>query len=262
MLTNTHSVGTVRDATIAWRTRQKTPDAEDYWWSLPVVGETDDSFLSDMNGFHVKEPDVVHAIESAASGPVAEGSIGGGTGTVCFEFKGGIGTASRRVRAGGSAYTVAVLLQCNCGLRPQLTIAGVPVGREIPESPAYEHEAGSILVVLATDAPLLPQQLKRLARRGAMGLARVGSISGNGSGDLFVAFTTANVADRSTGGTLAAKYLPNGELDPLFEAAAQATEEAIVNALVAAETMTGRDGHVAIGLPHDKLKAALAKYRR
>jgi L-aminopeptidase/D-esterase-like protein len=262
MLTNTHSVGTVRDATIAWRTKRKGADAEDYWWSLPVVGETDDSFLNDMNGFHVKEQDVFQAIDGARTGPLAEGSVGGGTGTVCFEFKGGIGTSSRRVRIGSGAYTLGVLLQCNCGLRPQLTIAGVPVGREIPERRAYDQEAGSILVVIATDAPLLPQQLKRLARRGAMGLARLGSTSGNGSGDLFVAFSTANVADRSTGAPLTASYLPNGELDPLFAAAAQATEEAIVNALVAADTMTGADGHVAIGLPHDKLKAALAKYNR
>jgi D-aminopeptidase len=262
MLTNTHSVGVVRDATIAWRVQHAGPDEEGYWWSLPVVGETFDGFLNDINGFHVKPAHVTAAIDTAKGGPVAEGNVGGGTGMVCFEFKGGIGTSSRKVATKEGAYTLGVLVQCNCGRRPQLAIAGVPVGREIPEHPAYEQETGSILIVIATDAPLLPQQLKRVARRASMGLARLGSISGNGSGDLFVAFSTANPGAGASSGLRTASFLPNDDLDPVFEAAVQATEEAIVNALVAADTMTGVDGHTAIALPHDRLKAALAKYGR
>jgi D-aminopeptidase len=260
MLTNTHSVGVVRDATIAWRVKHAGPDEEGYWWSLPVVGETWDGFLNDINGFHVKDKHVFEAIDRAAGGPVAEGSVGGGTGMVCFEFKGGIGTSSRKIVTKEGAYTLGVLVQCNCGRRPQLTIAGVPVGREIPEHPAYEQETGSILIVIATDAPLLPQQLKRVARRAAMGLARLGSVSGNGSGDLFVAFSTANSGAGASSGLRTASFLPNDDLDPVFEGTVQATEEAIVNALVAADTMSGVDGHTAIALPHDRLKAALAKY--
>jgi D-aminopeptidase len=168
MLTNTHSVGVVRDATIAWRVKHAGPDKEGYWWSLPVVGETWDGFLNDVNGFHVKDKHVFEAIDSAAGGPVAEGNVGGGTGMVCFEFKGGIGTASRRLATKEGTFTLGVLVQCNCGRRPQLTITGVPVGREIPEHPAYEQETGSILIVIATDAPLLPQQLKRVARRAGV----------------------------------------------------------------------------------------------
>jgi len=262
MLTNTHSVGVVRDATIAWRVKHAGSDKEGYWWSLPVVGETWDGFLNDVNGFHVKDKHVFEAIDSAAGGIVAEGNVGGGTGMVCFEFKGGIGTASRRLATKEGAFTLGVLVQCNCGRRPQLTIAGVPVGREIPEHPAYEQETGSILIVIATDAPLLPQQLKRVARRAAMGLARLGSVSGNGSGDLFLAFSTANADAGGAGGLRTASFLPNDDLDPVFEGAVQATEEAIVNALVAADTMTGVDGHTAIRLPHDRLKTVLAKYNR
>jgi D-aminopeptidase len=262
MLTNTHSVGVVRDATIAWRVKHAGPDEEGYWWSLPVVGETWDGFLNDINGFHVKAEHVFEAIDGAKGGPVAEGSVGGGTGMVCFEFKGGIGTSSRKLTTKEGAFTLGVLVQCNCGRRPQLTIAGVPVGREIPEHPAYEQETGSILIVIATDAPLLPQQLKRLARRASMGLARLGSVSGNSSGDLFVAFSTANSGAGSSSGLRTASFLPNDDLDPVFEGAVQATEEAIVNALVAADTMSGVDGHTAIALPHDRLKAALAKYRK
>lgn len=260
MLTNTHSVGVVRDATIAWRVQHAGPDEEGYWWSLPVVGETWDGFLNDINGFHVKSTHVFAAIDAAKSGPVAEGNVGGGTGMVCFEFKGGIGTSSRRIVTKEGAYTLGVLVQCNCGRRPQLTIAGVPVGREIPDHPAYEQETGSILIVIATDVPLLPQQLKRVARRASMGLARLGSVSGNGSGDLFVAFSTANSGAGASSGLRTAAFLPNDDLDPVFEATVQATEEAIVNALVAADTMSGVDGHTAIALPHDRLKAALAKH--
>jgi L-aminopeptidase/D-esterase-like protein len=183
---------------------------------------------------------------------------------ICFEFKGGIGTASRRLTEKQGRYTIGVLVQCNCGRRPQLTIAGVPVGREIPEQPAYGNadETGSILIAIATDAPLLPHQLKRVAKRATMGLARLGSISGNGSGDLFVAFSTAESVPDPKTKLLTASFLPNDALDPIFEATVQATEEAIVNAMVAAGTMVGIDGHTAIGLPHDRLRAVLAKYRR
>jgi L-aminopeptidase/D-esterase-like protein len=190
--------------------------------------------------------------------------VGGGTGMICFEFKGGIGTASRKLKATRGGYTIGVLVQCNCGRRPQLTIAGVPVGREIPEQPAYgkADETGSILIAIATDAPLLPHQLKRVAKRAAMGLARLGSISGNGSGDLFVAFSTVDPAWDAKAKLFTTPFLANDALDPVFEATVQATEEAIVNAMVAADTMVGIDGHTAIGLPHDRLKAALAKYRK
>jgi L-aminopeptidase/D-esterase-like protein len=210
----------------------------------------------------VKEEHVAEALRTASDGPVAEGSVGGGTGAVCFGFKGGIGTSSRRVAVGAGTYMLGALVQCNGGRKEQLTIAGAPVGREIPERPAYDREAGSIVIVIATDAPLLPHQLERVARRGAMGLARLGATSGNGSGDFVLAFSTANAVSRPSGALQSARYLPNGELDAVFEAAVQATEEAIVNALVAAVTMTGADGNVAIGLPHDALKAALAKYNR
>ncbi len=265
MLTNTHSVGAVRDATIAWRVERKGPDAGGYFWSLPVVGETWDGHLNDINGFHVGREHAFRALESARGGAVIEGSVGGGTGMICFEFKGGIGTASRRLPADRGGYTVGVLVQCNCGRRPQLTIAGVPVGRLVPERPAYadpERETGSILIVIATDAPLLPHQLKRLARRATMGLARVGSVSGDGSGDLFLAFSTASPTWDGEAKLLRAAFRPNESLDPIFEATVQATEEAIVNALVAAETMTGADGHTAIGLPHDRLRRAIADFRR
>jgi D-aminopeptidase len=260
MLTGTHSVGVVRDATIAWRVKHGPADAQGYWWSLPVVGETWDGELSDVNGFHVKGEHVARALESARPGPVVEGSVGGGTGSICFEFKGGIGTSSRKL----AKHTVGVLVQCNCGRRPQLTIAGVPVGREIPESPAYgtPGENGSILIVIATDAPLLPHQLKRVARRASLALGRLGSISGNGSGDLFLAFSTADPSWDAAKRLHTLPYLANDDLDPLFEATVQATEEAIVNAMVAADTMTGIDGKTVIALPHDRLKAALAKFRR
>ncbi len=269
MITNTHSVGVVRDAVVTWRVRQGKPDPEGYWWSLPVVAETWDGLLNDINGFHVKEKHAIEAIESAKSGPVTEGSVGGGTGMVCNEFKGGIGTASRRLDAKQGGYTVGVLVQCNYGLRRNLRLAGVPVGLEIPEDPAYgsatgpaTQELGSIIIVVATDAPLLPHQLKRLARRASLGLARNGSISGNGSGDIFIAFSTANRDAAKTEGLVQLTMLPNDSIGPLFEATVQATEEAIINAMVAAETMTGADGHRAIALPHDRLRAVLKKYSR
>ncbi len=269
MITNTHSVGVVRDAVVAWRVRKGKPDPEGYWWSLPVVAETWDGLLNDINGFHVKEKHAFEAIETAKSGPVTEGSVGGGTGMVCNEFKGGIGTASRRLDPKQGGYTAGVLVQCNYGSRRNLRVAGVPVGLEIPEDPAYgsaawpaAQELGSIIIVVATDAPLLPHQLKRLARRASLGLARNGSISGNGSGDIFIAFSTANPDAARTEGPISLTMLPNDSLGPLFEATVQATEEAIINAMVAAETMTGADGHRAIALPHDRLRAVLKKYNR
>ncbi len=269
MITNTHSVGVVRDAVIAWRVKQDAPDPEGYWWSLPVVAETWDGWLNDINGFHVKPDNAFEALDSARGGPLAEGAVGGGTGMICHEFKGGIGTASRVVGPDAGSYTVGVLVQCNYGRRDQLRIAGVPVGREIPEDPAYSSaaetprtETGSIIIVVGTDAPLLPHQLKRLARRAALGLARDGSVSGNGSGDIFIAFSTANPGAFRTEGTSTLIMLPNGRMDPLFTATVEATEEAIVNALVAAATMTGRDGHRAIALPHDRLRDVLREFKR
>ena len=262
MITNTHSVGVVRDAVIAWKVKQGNPDMEGYWWSLPVVAETWDGYLNDINGFHVKPEDAFHALDSAHAGPVEEGNVGGGTGMICNEFKGGIGTSSRVLDAKAGGYTVGVLVQCNYGRRDQLRIAGVPVGKEIPEHPAYGEDVGSIIIVVGTDAPLIPTQLKRLARKASLGLGRDGSYSGDGSGDIFVSFSTANPGAASPKGVHDLKMLPNDSLDPLFLATVQATEEAIVNAMVASETMTGIDGHTAIALPHDRLREVLKKYNR
>jgi D-aminopeptidase len=268
MITNTHSVGVVRDAVIQWRVQHGQPDPTGYWWSLPVVAETWDGWLNDINGFHVKPEHAFHAIDAAHSGPIEEGNVGGGTGMICNGFKGGIGTSSRKLDAKSGGYTVGVLVQCNYGTRSNLRIAGVPVGREIPEDPAYSHVAfaqedwGSIIVVVATDAPLVSHQLKRLARRVSLGLGRNGSISGNGSGDIFIAFSTANSGSAKPDGTVQLTMLPNDRMDPLFAATVQATEEAIINAMVAAETMTGIEDHKVIALPHDKLRAVLKKYNR
>jgi D-aminopeptidase len=259
LLTNTSSVGTVRDAVVRWwksNNRARQP------WVLPVVAETYDGYLNDTDGFHVQEKHVVAALEGAKGGEVAEGSVGGGTGMTCFEFKGGIGTASRRLSPKQGGYTVGVLVQANFGLRPQLLVAGVPVGREITEGAFRSREMGSIIIVVATDAPLLPHQLKRLARRASLGLARTGSVAGNGSGDLFLAFSTANAEAAKPKGLARLTALPNEEMNPLFEATVQATEEAILNALVAARTMTGRDGHQVLALPHDRLREVLKKYNR
>src|ERR1700689_1637333 len=264
MITNTHSVGTVRDAVIAWRVKHHEPDKDGYSWSLPVVAETWDGYLNDVNGFHVKPKDVFHALESAHGGPVEEGNVGGGTGMICNEFKGGIGTSSRVLDAKAGGYTVGVLVQCNYGRRDQLRIAGVPVGKEIPEHPAYgeDEDTGSIIIVVATDAPLIPTQLKRVARRAPLGLGLDGSYSGAGSGDIFVAFSTANPGAASPEGVRDLKMLPNDSLDPVFLATVQATEEAVVNAMVAAETMTGIDDHTVIALPNDRLREVLKKYNR
>jgi D-aminopeptidase len=262
MITNTHSVGVVRDAVIGWKVKRGKPDMEGYWWSLPVVAETWDGFLNDINGFHVKPEHVVHALDSAHGGSVEEGSVGGGTGMLCNEFKGGIGTASRVLDAKNGGYKVGVLVQCNYGRRDQLRIAGVPVGKEIPDHAAYANDTGSIIIVVATDAPLIPTQLKRVARRASLGLARNGSYSGDGSGDIFIAFSTANGRAVSAKGAHPISMLPNDSLDPIFLATVQATEEAIVNAMVAADTMTGIDNHKVIGLPHDRLREVLKKYNR
>ena len=269
MITNTHSVGVVRDASIAWRVKRGQPEGSEYWWSLPVVAETYDGYLNDVNGFHVRPEHVFEAIDGARSGPVAEGNVGGGTGMICYEFKGGIGTASRKLNDKSGGFTVGVLVQCNCGSRDKLRIAGVPVGREIlgkkvwaGRVPASEQDRGSIIIVVATDAPLLPHQLKRLARRASLGLARTGSVSGNGSGDIFIAFSTANPGAAKLGGLRRLEMMPNDGMDPLFEATVEATEEAIINALVAAQTMTGINDHKVEAIPHDRLREVLKKYNR
>jgi D-aminopeptidase len=268
VITNTHSVGVARDAVIKWRVKHGAADTTGYWWSLPVVAETWDGWLNDVNGFHVKPEHVFHALDSAHGGAIEEGSVGGGTGMICYEFKGGNGTASRiiemreRKNAPARTFTVGVFVQANCGRRSQLTIAGVPVGKEIPGE-VYKEEAGSIIIVIATDVPLLPNQLKRLARRASLGLARTGSVSGNGSGDLFIAFSTANphVAD-SDQLTHSVQTVPNDLMDPIFAAVVQATEEAIVNALIDNHDMTGRDNHRVPALPHDRVRELLQKYAR
>jgi len=269
MITNTHSVGVVRDAVIGWAIKHYDFDKSD-WWSLPVVAETWDGWLNDINGFHVKPENAYAALDEARGGPVAEGNVGGGTGMICYEFKGGIGTASRLVKDDAGSYVVGVLVQANFGRRGELLVAGVPIGKEIPEEPAYaalaakhsDRDLGSIIVVVATDAPLLPHQLERIARRATMGIARTGAVAGNGSGDIFVAFSTANPDAAAAKGLPALTMLPNDRITPFFSATVQATEEAIVNALVAARTTDGFEGHRAIELPHDRLRAALAKYNR
>ena len=272
MITNTHSVGVVRDAYIQWQvTHERRPATNSFggnFWSLPIVAETWDGVLNDIYGFHVKPEHVFEALDSSKSGEVAEGSVGGGTGMICYGFKGGIGTSSRVVE-GNQTYRVAALVQCNCGARRQLRIAGVPVGQEIPANPPvasksapYREDTGSIIIVVATDAPLLPHQMKRLARRASLGLARTGSTSGNGSGDIFIAFSTAN--PRMTGGAdpVSVTMLPNEAMNQIFEATVQSVEEAIVNAMVAAGAMSGFRGTRVTALPHDGLQQALKKYGR
>jgi D-aminopeptidase len=276
VLTNTHSVGVARDAVIAWQARRLGPDLPSINWSLPVVGETWDGWLNDINGFHVKPEHVFTALDTARGGDVAEGSVGGGTGMVSYEFKAGIGTASRKLAADLGGHTLGVLVQANHGVRRQLLIAGVPVGREIgggtrrfagnnPNDLAGVSvgETGSILIIIATDAPLLPHQLKRLARRASLGLARTGAVSGNGSGDIFLAFSTANQsASRTEGDPVSLTTVTNDAMSPLFECTVEAVEEAIVNALVASDTMVGRDGHRAEGIPIAKVQEILRRYNR
>jgi L-aminopeptidase/D-esterase-like protein len=275
LITNTHSVGVVRDAVIEWLVKQ----GFEFDWSLPVVAETWDGALNDINGFHVTKENAFAALDSARGGPVAEGNVGGGTGMICNQFKGGIGTASRRLPADRGGYTVGVLVQCNYGSRARLSIAGVPVGQEIPDlTPCYDSlpgvsrpanrrcaadaDRGSIIIVIATDAPLLPHQLKRIAKRAALGVGRLGGTGGNPSGDIFVAFSTANPGAAKPDANVTLTMLPNERISILFEATVQATEEAIVNAMVAAQTMTGVNGFRVYGLPHDRLRAALRKYNR
>ena len=264
-ITNTHSVGVVRDAILQWQVSR--PGLQP--WGLPVVAETYDGALNDINGFHVKPEHVLRALDSARSGPVAEGNVGGGTGMICHQFKGGIGTASRVLPANAGGYTVGVLVQCNYGLRPYLRIAGVPVGQEIPDllpgpvrAGSNDEENGSIIVVVATDAPLLPHQLKRIATRVALGVGRSGGYGGNSSGDIFVAFSTANARVYGDSGIAHVDMVPNARMNPLFYATVQATEEAIVNALLAADTMTGANDLRVYALPVDRLRAAMAKYGR
>jgi L-aminopeptidase/D-esterase-like protein len=256
VFTGTHSVGVARDAVIAWRLR-RGPDPSGYFWSLPVVGETWDGGLSDVGSFAVRPEHVWAALDQARGGAVAEGSVGGGTGMICYEFKGGIGTASRRLTEQQGGYTVGAIVQCNCGLRAWLTIGGVPVGKAILEGARRESEQGSILIVVATDAPLLPWQLERLARRAALGLGRTGSYSGHGSGDLMLAFSTANPGVAYQSRPVSVTMESNDRLDPLFIATAQAVEEAIINAMVAAPTMTGVDNTTVPGIPHERLRALL-----
>src|SRR5437868_15379024 len=260
MITNTHSVGVVRDAVIAWRVKKAPPDQAGYEWSLPVVAETYDGDLNDINGFHVKPEHAWHALDTAHGGAVEEGNVGGGTGMICNEFKGGIGTSSRVLDAKYGGYTVGVLVQCSEGWRSQLRIAGVPVGKEIPEHTVWNDDVGSIIVVVGTDAPVIATQLKRLAKRVSLGLGRDGSYSGDGSGDIFIAFSTANPGAAASKGLPHLTMLPNDQLDPLFLATVQATEEAVVNAMIAAETMVGINNRTAIALPHDRLREILKKY--
>jgi len=283
-ITNTHSVGVVRDAVLQWQVSR--PGLQP--WGLPVVAETFDGFLNDINGFHVKPEHVLAALDGATGGPVREGAVGGGTGMVCHGFKGGIGTASRKLDARDGGYTVGVLVQCNYGARRELRVAGVPVGEEISDltrciassdqtirpnvprcSPAAgerreqrDDGAGSIIIVVATDAPLLPHQLKRLVTRAALGVGRMGGKGEDSSGDIFVAFSTAN-AHAATATDLAhVDMIPNARINPLFYATVQATEESILNALLAAETMTGADDARVYALPVDRLLQVMKKYGR
>ena len=262
LITNTHSVGVVRDASIQWRIRQGDADASGYWWSLPIVAETWDGHLNDINGFHVKPEHVFAALESARGGAIAEGNVGGGTGMICHEFKCGTGTSSRVVKVDDRDYRLGVLVQANYGIRGELRIAGIPVGKVLQNDLLWSEpkDDGSIIIVVATDAPLLPHQLKRLARRASLGLARNGSYSGNGSGDIFIAFSTANEA-ASQVATASVTALGNEQMDPLFLATAQAVEESVINAMIAAEPMTGYKGNKAAAIDHKALVKLLKEHK-
>lgn len=276
LITNTHSVGIVRDAVIEWGAKKHPGGGYSGDFSLPVVAETFDGFLNDINGFHVKKEHAFQALDSAKSGPIAEGNVGGGTGMMAHAFKGGTGTASRVLSAKFGGYTIGVLVQANYGARQLFNVAGVPVGREITDlmpKPGGQTSSlrksnvsegdGSIIVVLATDAPLLPHQLKRIAQRIALGVGNVGGRGENSSGDIFIAFSTANAAEIGKDEGIAnVQMLPNDRINMLFWATEQATEEAILNALVAADTMTGYKGNTAYALPHDRLREVLKKYNR
>lgn len=267
-ITNTHSVGIVRDTIIQWQVKHSRIFQG---WSCPLVAETADGWLNDINAFFIKPEHVLHALFSAKSGPLAEGNVGGGTGMLCYEFKGGTGTSSRKLPEKFGGWTIGALAQTNFGRRFQLTIAGVPVGQHLKEDSVltsgenpFRQEEGSLIVVIATDAPLLPHQLKRLAKRASLGMARTGSLGGNGSGDIFLAFSTANpnaaLGDRN--GLASIQALSNNFLDPLLMSSAYATEEAIINSMIAAEDMTGHRGVSAKALPHDKLLALMKLYNR
>ena len=269
MITNTNSVGTVRDAVLKWYVKTGWYK-EDFWYTYPVVAETYDGFLNDIYGFHIKEENAYEALDSAKSGFIEEGNVGGGTGMRCLGFKGGTGTSSRIVKIKDSTYTVGVLVQSNFGSKRNFTIAGVPVGKELKDTLNYEFKAppsyqpgdGSIIVVLATDAPLLPHQLKRMAARVALGVGIVGGRGENGSGDIFLAFSTANPTAFQRTAFTKLEELPNDLINPLFDATVQAVEEAIINAMVAAETMEGINGNKAYGLPHKLVMDVLKKYNR
>jgi len=267
-ITNTHSVGVVRDTIIQWQAEQGKLFQS---WSCPLVTETADGWLNDINGFFVKPDHVREALENAESGSIAEGAVGGGTGMLCYEFKGGSGTSSRKLPEKFGGWTVGAFVQSNFGVRYQLTIAGVPVGHHIKDHPVwtdgenpYKQDTGSLIIVLATDAPLLPHQLRRVAKRASLGMARTGSLGGNGSGDIFIAFSTANpgAAIGNEKGIAEIHTLDNEHLNPLFAASVFASEEAIINSMVAADDMTGHKGFSAIALPHDKLKEIMKQYNR
>ena len=276
MITNTHSVGIVRDSVIQWLRSHDLLKSGNYPWALPVVAETWDGALNDLNGFHVQPQHVFAALDSATSGPIKEGNVGGGTGMICYQFKGGTGTSSRVLPGNVGGYTVGVIVQCNCGGYDELRVAGVPVGREIErtkvwgavQTPTADAAMGSIIIIVATNAPLLPTQLNRVARRAAIGLARTGTAVSDGDGDIFLAFSTANAGVAKDAGFDSAfkvrdtKMVPNDYIDPIFTATVEATEEAIINAMVAADSMKLLDGRPMIALPHDKLRAVLKKYGR
>lgn len=268
MITNTHSVGAVHEGVIKWRYEHGAADASGYWWSLPVVAETWDGYLNDINGFHVRPEHAFAALNSAKSGPVAEGNVGGGTAMVCFEYKCGTGTSSRVTAAAGNDYTVGVLVQANFGSRDHLLVAGVPVGKFMRDNMVYSdeepavEETGSIIIIVGTDAPLLPHQLKRLTRRAALGLSRTGSFAGNGSGDIFIAFSSANEQANQASSDIALDALSNEDMNPLFIATIQAVEEAIINALVAGREMTGHRGNTVSAIDHERLKSLLREYNR
>lgn len=268
MITNTHSVGAVHEGTIRWRLENGAADSRDYWWSLPVVAETWDGYLNDINGFHVRPEHAGAAIDAAQPGPVQEGNVGGGTAMNCFEFKCGTGTSSRAVTVAGKDHILGVLVQANFGVRDNLIVAGVPVGRHLRDDRVFSSTIadytgfGSIIIVVGTDAPLLPHQLKRITRRAALGLSRTGSIAGNGSGDIFLAFSTANPGINQSSSEGGSQSVANESIVPLFEATIQATEEAIINALVAGRTMTGNGGKTVTAIDHQELRRVLREFNR
>jgi len=278
LITNTGSVGIVRDAALEWMDKQHYYNADNsgIWYAYPVVAETYDGVLNDINGFHVTKEHVWRALDSAKSGTPPEGNVGGGTGMICLGFKGGSGTASRVIDKKYGGYHLGVLVQSNFGNRSQLTIAGIPVGKELQDTLPIvfnsvasntfrnnpNEETGSIIAIVATDAPLLPHQLKRIAQRVALGIGKMGGIGGNGSGDIFLAFSTANKNAFNRNQEEKIQLYPNDKMGVLFEATIQATEEAILNAMVAAQTMEGINGNMAPALPHGLVMEILKKYKR